>query len=468
MKENLRLNKEKSPWWWIPSLYVAEGLPYFAVNTLTVLMYVNMGIDIGTMAFFTGWLYLPWVIKPFWSPFIDIFKTKRWWILTMQLLMGISMAAIALLLPGSFFFTSTLIVFWLIAFFSATHDVAADGFYILGLSSHEQASFVGVRSTFYRVASIAGQGGLVMLAGYWETSTGNIPVAWSYVFGILSLFFLGITFYHWFAIPKTKEDQPRKDVTYKNIFKDFLSTFSTFFKKPHIIIALAFMLLYRFPEALCVKLVQPFLVASKDIGGLGLSTTEAGFINGTVGVIGLLLGGIAGGVAIAKWGLKRMLWLMAGSLTLPCIFYCFLAMWQPESFHTIAIAIGLEQFGYGFGFSAYMLYLIYFSRGENATSHYAFCTAFMAIGMMIPGMFAGWLQEWLQNYDFFATGTPQGFVNFFWVVVLSSLVTFLVCSFLKINPSFGMKDGKEEDYEEDNNFTSSKPNKSPLTSSSTN
>lgn len=436
--QNTVINK-KSPWWWIPSLYVAEGLPYFAVNTLTVLMYVNMGIDLATMAFFTGWLYLPWVIKPFWSPFIDIFKTKRWWIVAMQFLMGLSMAAIAFLLPGSFFFSSTLVVFWLLAFFSATHDIAADGFYILGLTSHEQASYVGVRSTFYRVASIAGQGGLVMLAGYFEVALDNIPLAWSYVFGILSIFFLLITLYHSFFLPHVESDHPKKDLSVKSVLTDFISSFTTFFRKKHILIALGFMLLYRFPEALCIKMVQPFLVAPLTEGGLGLTTTQAGFINGTVGVIGLLLGGIAGGVAIARRGLKNMLWLMAASLTLPCIFYCLLAFWQPESFSLICCAIGIEQFGYGFGFSAYMLYLIYFSRGENATSHYAFCTAFMAIGMMVPGMFAGWIQQWLMEYEFFDMAAPQGFVNFFWVVVLSSLLTFLACSLVKIEPSFGRK-----------------------------
>ena len=429
----------RNPWWWIPTLYVAEGLPYFAVNTLTVLMYVNMGIDMGTMAFFTGWLYLPWVIKPFWSPFIDIFKSKRWWIVVMQFTMAICFGAVALFLPGSFFFTSTLIVFWLIAFFSATHDVAADGFYILGLTSHQQASYVGIRSTFYRIASIAGQGGLVMLAGHLEMTTQNIPLAWSVVFFTLSVFFFVIAIFHCFSLPYPKDDLGKKRITGKSILKDFAETFVTFFKKPHILTALAFILLYRFPEALCIKLVQPFLVADKTIGGLGLSTTEAGFINGTVGVIGLLTGGIVGGIAIAKWGLKKMLWPMACTLTLPCIFYCFLAMWQPDNLHFISGAIFTEQFGYGFGFSSYMLYLIYFSKGDNATSHYAFCTAFMATGMMIPGMFAGYLMEWLEKYEFFASGIPQGFVNFFWMVVLTSLLTFLVCSLIKVNPDFGKK-----------------------------
>lgn len=349
------------------------------------------------------------------------------------------MAGIAFLLPGSFFFTSTLIVFWLIAFCSATHDISADGIYILGLESHQQAAFVGVRSTFYRVASIAGQGGLVLLAGYFETSLGEIPKAWSYVFVLLSVFFLLIAIYHCFALPKSNKDKSMEGVNGRTILKDFFKTFITYFRKPGIAAALLFMLFYRFPEALCVKLVQPFLIGARDTGGLGLSTAQAGLVNGTIGVVGLLLGGIAGGLAISKGGLKQLLYPMAASLTLPCLFYCFLAMWQPESFILISLAVFIEQLGYGFGFSAYMLYLLYFSRGESATSHYAFCTAFMAIGMMVPGMFAGMMHQATDNLEVFASGVNQGYINFFWIVMASCLITFLVCSLIKIDPSFGKK-----------------------------
>ena len=431
--------KSESPWYWIPSLYLAEGLPYFAVNTLTIIMYTNMGISLADMTFFTGWLYLPWVIKPFWSPFIDLFKTKRWWILTMQYLMTASLAGVAFFLPGTHFFTITLIFFWLTAFFSATHDISADGLYLLSLSSHQQAAFVGVRSTFYRIASIAGQGGLVLLAGYWEISTGNIPRAWAYVFGLLSIFFLFISVYHTIFLPKVSVDKALSGVNRHTVLRDFFKTFSTYFRKSGIGIALAFMLLYRFPEALCVKLIQPFLLAGKESGGLGLTTAEAGLVNGTIGVVGLLIGGILGGLAISKYGLKKMMFPMAITLTLPCLFYCLLAMWQPDNFLLISGAIFIEQLGYGFGFTAYMMYLLYFSRGESATSHYAFCTAFMAIGMMVPGMFAGWIHETMEKYELFSTGDHQGYINFFWIVILSSTLTFLVSSFVKIDPFFGIK-----------------------------
>lgn len=428
-----------SPWRWIPTLYVAEGLPYFAVNTLTVLMYVNTDISIADMAFYTGWLYLPWVIKPFWSPFVDLFSTKRHWTIIMQLLLGICMALVGLFLPTSFFFASTLTVFWLMAFFSATHDIAADGYYMLALSPHEQAAYVGIRSTFYRIASVIGQGGLVMLAGYLEQHCSSIPTAWSIVFYLLSAFFLLITLYHTLAMPRASNDKPVPGVTARTIVRDFAMTFVTFFRKRHIVSALLFMLLYRLPEAMCIKLTQPFLVADRSEGGLGLTTAQVGFVNGTVGVIALLLGGILGGWVISRGGLKKWLWPMALSLTLPCIFYCGLAMWQPDSFPLICAAVGVEQFGYGFGFTAFMLYLIYFSRGESQTSHYAFCTAFMALGMMIPGMFAGWLHDAMQNISLFGLDGPQGFVNFFWWVMLCCVATFAVCLNLHIDPSFGKK-----------------------------
>lgn len=424
---------------WIPTVYVCEGLPYFAVNTLTVLMYVNMGIGLKEMAFYTGWLYLPWVIKPFWSPFIDLFSTKRRWTIVMQLLIGVCMAAIAFFLPGAWFLSATLAVFWLMAFFSATHDIAADGYYMLELSSHQQAAFVGVRSTFYRIASVIGQGGLVMLAGYLEERLGNIPLAWAIVFGILSLFFLVVSLYHSAMLPSPPDDHPVPGVSAKSLGRDFVRTFVTFFRKSGIVTALLFMLLYRLPEALCIKIVAPFLKAPSAEGGLGLSTTEVGFINGTVGVIALLLGGIFGGIAISRGGLKKWLLPMACSLTLPCLFYCFLAMWQPASIELISAAVFIEQFGYGFGFTAYMLYLIFFSQGESQTSHYAFCTAFMALGMMVPGMFAGWLHEYFMEYNLFGSDGPQGYINFFWMVMATCVATFIACALVRIPSSFGKK-----------------------------
>lgn len=432
-------NNRRSPWMWIPTLYIAEGLPYFAVNVLTVMMYTNLKISLTEMAFYTGWLYLPWVIKPFWSPFVDLLGTKRKWTIAMQFLIAVTMGGVGLLLPTSIFFAGTLICFWLMAFFSATHDIAADGYYMIELDTHEQAAYVGVRSTFYRIASVIGQGGLVILAGILEIRMGSVPQAWGVVFAILSVFFLLVSGWHCYAMGKPADDKPVPGVTAHNILRDFGMTFVTFFRKPHIWSALAFMLLYRLPEAMCIKLVQPFLKASPAEGGLGLSTAEIGFVNGTVGVVALLAGGILGGIAISRGGLRRWLWPMALSLTLPCAVYCWLAMSLPTDYTLICTAIGLEQFGYGFGFTAFMLYLIYFSQGESQTSHYAFCTAFMALGMMLPGMAAGWLHNMFAEYNLFGVDGPQGYVNFFWWVMVCCMATFAVCACVKIDANFGKR-----------------------------
>lgn len=422
----------KSPWQWIPTLYVAEGLPYFAVNVLTVVMYVQMGISNERMAFYTGCLYLPWVVKPFWSPFVDLFSTKRKWAIAMQFIIAVCMAAVALLLSFSFFFAATLAAFWVMAFASATHDIAADGYYMLELDKREQAAFVGVRSTFYRLASVIGQGGLLVLIGELEKSWGSIPGAWQAGFGILSILFFIIALWHTKGMPAPASDHPMAGVGARTVAKEFLGTFASFFRKPGIVGALCFMLLYRLPEALCIKMVQPFLIAPHEEGGLAMSLTEVGVANGIVGVIALLLGGIVGGLAISKGGLRKWIWPMALSLTLPCVFYCILAMTRPDNFLIVCSAIGVEQFGYGFGFTAFMMYLMYFARGENSTSHYAFCTAFMALGMMLPGMAAGEIWRMAGDINIFGGGFPQGYVNFFWLVVISSLATFGACAAVKL------------------------------------
>lgn len=627
--------KKVSPWAWIPSLYFAEGLPYVAVMTITVIMYKRMGISNTDIALYTSWLYLPWVIKPFWSPFVDLFKTKRWWVVVMQFILGCSLAAVAFAIPMSAFFKITLAIFWIIGFASATHDIAADGFYMLALDTHDQSMYVGIRSTFYRCATIFGQGILVIVAGLIEMNTGfepvnikvtaspdytkeilipsqdslagasgdtfyafnskeaeshssdmgfvaqnnvsmgtahisldkeaeikkfvnehnikfgfvpkpsdakqeaskegwwgriiskplgawvtrnfgkkveksenttagamsivavklshkpesgkivvlntafnrgdkslsliegerlsfdeanwdkpayilfhadpklsdkavaefrglsgNIPFAWSVTFFILAAFFLLVTLYHKFILPKPVVDKSvtgDSHVSASMIFKEFFGTFGSFFRKKQIWVAMAFMLLYRFPEAQLVKLINPFLLDSKDLGGMGLTTGQVGIVYGTVGILGLTIGGIIGGIVAAKGGLKKWLWPMAWSISLTCATFVYLSIFQPESMLVINLCVFIEQFGYGFGFTAYMLYMIYFSEGEYKTAHYAICTAFMALGMMIPGMFAGWLQEHL------------GYENFFWWIMICCAATILVTMFVKVDPSFGKK-----------------------------
>ncbi|MGN0211385.1 MAG: MFS transporter [Muribaculaceae bacterium] len=439
------MNKLKniSPWVWVPTLYFAQGIPYFIVNNISVMMFAKMGVPNGQMALFTSLLYLPWAIKPFWSPFVDIIKTKRWWTIAMQVVMSVAFVLLTLSMPHPesemiasgqtpiSMFTITLLLFAITAFASATHDIAADGFYMIALTQKNQAAFVGIRSTFYRLSSIFGQGVLVYIAGLIETNTGNIPMSWQITLLVTAVLFCGVTLYHTFFIPRPEvEKKPEAEQTSaKKIMQEFGRTFVTYFTKPGLILAILFMLLYRLPEAFLIKMCTPFLVASRDVGGLGLSTENVGLAYGTIGVLFLTIGGILGGLYASKVGLKKSLWWMAAGMTLPCLTFVYLAECLPTNIALISIAIAIEQFGYGFGFTAYMLYMIYFSEGEFKTSHYAICTAFMAFSMMIPGMFAGYLQEMM------------GYALFFWMVIACCVATVVITYFAdrKIDPNYGLK-----------------------------
>ena len=398
-------------------------------------MFKNMGMPNGMLALYTSLLYLPWVIKPLWSPFVDIIRSKRWWIVTMQILMTVAMLALPCLLPQTTgeaivqtpLFFVTLALFWITAFASATHDIAADGFYMLGLDSGTQAEFVGIRSTFYRLSSIFGQGVLVALAGFLDNHTGDVHMAWKVTLLASAALFACITIYHTWSLPRPASDQMSSSTTAKDIFNDFGRTFTTFFKKKYVLTALLFMLLYRLPEAFLVKMMNPFLLDTLADGGLGLSTESVGIIYGTIGVAALTAGGILGGFAASRWGLKKSLWPMALALTLPCLSFVFLAAIQPSNIYLISSCVALDQFGYGFGFTAYMLYLIYFSEGEFKTAHYSLCTAFMALSMMLPGMVAGYVQEAL------------GYTIFFGFVMVCCLVTVAVTFLLKVDPEYGKK-----------------------------
>lgn len=605
----------RSPWSWIPTLYFAEGIPYVVVMTVSVIMYKRFGLSNTDIALYTSWLYLPWVIKPFWSPFVDILKTKRWWIVSMQLLIGAGLAGVALTLPMPFYLKVSLAFFWLLAFSSATHDIAADGFYMLALDDSQQSFFVGIRSTFYRLAMIAGQGLLIILAGGLEIMTGlepvnieinssntiqhevpsqlntdmkkdagkltfvvspqnliintnkistdslakikkyahennvahgfifeeksvakkgeqswwsenvakplgeyiqthfgqkksmdgrnklvgnagivaiqlnkapengkemilntsfsdgnknfsliegerlafnstnwnksayaviqldpklkdnatasfkgtsgNIPLSWSITFFILAGLFVSFFVYHKFVLPRPKSDVGKSSASPGEVLSEFGKTFASFFTKKGIGLAIAFMLLFRLAEAMLVKLASPFLLDGREVGGLALNTQQVGFVYGTVGVIGLTLGGIIGGIVASRNGLKYWLWPMALAITLPNAAYLFLSMVQPESFLWVNIAVTIEQFGYGFGFTAYMLYLIYFSQGENKTAHYSICTGFMALGMMLPGMAAGWIQEQI------------GYQHFFLFIMICTIPTLSLIPFMKVDREFG-------------------------------
>lgn len=422
-------------WWWIPTLYFAEGIPYFIVNNISVTMFTKMGVPNGEMALFTSLLYLPWTIKPLWSPFVDIIRTKRWWIVAMQLLISAAFVLLTLTIPHPdasviaakgtpvSLFTVTLLLFVITAFASATHDIAADGFYMLAATQEEQSFFVGIRSTFYRLSSIFGQGVLVYIAGLLEKSSGNIPMAWQVTMGITAAMFTVLSLYHTFALPHPKTDHSHLDesATHRagDVMREFARTFATYFRKPGVWLAIIFMLLYRLPEAFLLKMVNPFLLDPTDKGGLALETDEVGIVYGTIGVLALTIGGIIGGIAASRWGLKRALWPMAACMTLPCATFVYLSVAHPTSILVISICVAIEQFGYGFGFTAYMLYMMYFAEGEFVTAHYAICTAFMALSMMIPGMMAGYLQE------------IMGYQGFFWMVMACCLATIAITFIVK-------------------------------------
>ncbi|NPV11103.1 MAG: MFS transporter [Ignavibacteria bacterium] len=615
--------EKRNPWLWVPSLYFAEGIPYIVVMTVSVIMYKRLGVSNTDIALYTSWLYLPWVIKPLWSPIVDLLKTKRFWIILMQFIIAIGLGGVALTIPLPTFFQYTLLFFWLLAFSSATHDIAADGFYMLGLNQHEQAFFVGIRSTFYRLAMITGQGLLVILAGYVESHTGlspveinviskpnyvnqivlpdtnlvltetdqlivkssaefleigtqprlkaevdsivniikqwnlkngfysveksnsqtnvqhnepswwdkniakplenflrenfgekkpvvkrsdytgnigiiyfyltkkpdkeyilhfgrekgdnsinliegsrfifnesnwnkpafaviqldpklnyqttavfqvrsgDIPFAWKVTFLVLAGMFLIFFVYHFFILPYPKDDKPVIQDPSKNFFTEFFRTFVLFFKKRGIVAALGFLLFYRFAEAQLVKMASPFLLDIREAGGLALTTGQVGFVYGTVGIISLTLGGLLGGFVAAKKGLKYWLWWMVAAINLPDFVYVYLSQTLPDNFWIINACVAIEQFGYGFGFTAYMLFMIYISEGEHKTAHFAITTGIMALGMMIPGMFSGWLQEII------------GYKNFFIWVCLATIPSFLVVKFVKVDPEFGKK--KEKD-----------------------
>ena len=437
------------PWAWVPSLYFAEGIPYFVVNVISVTLFKRLGMSNGDLALYTSLLYLPWVIKPLWSPVVDVFKSKRWWILVMQAIITVSFALLALSVSPDVFGLS-LVIFYVIAFASATHDIAADGFYMLALGEQEQSLFVGIRSTFYRISSVFGQGVIVVVAGLLEERMGSIPSAWKVTLLLCGALFALLTLWHCRSLPKVErnlagghdsdrkaadagtmeakaaDEMPEpcvpaggKPAVHRGGWGDMWRVWKTFFMKDGVWLALAFMLLYRLPEALSVKMLTPFLLDPPEAGGLGLSTAQSGLVYGTAGVIALTIGGILGGVYAARKGLRKSMWIMALSLALPCAVYLFLALVQPEQMWIVYACVVLDQFGYGFGFTAYMLYMMKFAEGEFVTSHYAICTAFMALSMMIPGLFAGWMQEAL------------GYVGFFIIVMICCLATVFVTLFVR-------------------------------------
>ena len=438
--------KSINPWLWVPTLYFLEGIPYFLVNNISMVMFNQMGVPNGEMSFFTTLLYFPWALKFLWAPFVDLIKTKRWWFLTMQFLMlGLAVltifsipqpdpTVIANMQTEVTLFTGVLIAFIIMAFASATHDIAADGFYMLALTSGVQAEMIGWRSVFYRLSNVFCNSALIAIPGIiydWTIKQGeaNMPLAWKVTMVITAIIFALLAIWHMFFTPRPDTDKPNAETTAKDIVVGFGKAFATYFTKPALWVAILFMLLYRLPEGFLMKMIYPFLLGARDTGGLGMTMQELGVVYGAIGVIFLLLGGILGGYYISKVGLKKAFWWMALAMTLPCLSFVYLSVFLPTNMVYIAIAIAIEQFGYGFVFTAYMMYMMFFSEGEFKTSHYAICTSFMALSMILPGLVAGYIQEAI------------GYENFFWMVISCSIATFFVTFLARhiVDANYGKK-----------------------------
>ncbi|NRS90209.1 PAT family beta-lactamase induction signal transducer AmpG [Flavobacterium sp. 7E] len=422
------MNKtDTNPWYWIPLLNFASGLPYAIIISVSVIMYKNLGIGNEDIGIYTSLLYLPWVIKPLWSPFIDLYATKRKWFLAMQLLISIAFLTVGFVIPMNHFFVISLAFFWVAAFASASNDVASDGFYLLTLEKDQQSFFLGIRSTFYRLSMLTGNGLIVIIGGYLEQEYGDKQKAWSYTMIIVGLLMTLITIYNYFATPRTEKAIAKNSVEATNA--SFASVFSSFFKKKQIGIILAFILLFRLGESQLLKMLTPFLIDDQAVGGMGLTTQDVGVIYGTFGVISLTIGGIIGGIVISRDGLGKWMLPMILAMHLPIVGFVLLAHFHPASVYYIYATVIAEQFGYGFGFAAFMMYLIYVAEGESKTSHYALATGFMALGMMLPGMASGFIQEYL------------GYGNFFIWVFLATIPGLILSQFLIFPKDFGKKSG---------------------------
>ena len=423
------MRKDNSPWFWIPLLNFASGFPYAIIISVSVIMYKSLGISNEDIGVYTSLLYLPWVLKPLWSPFIDLYATKRKWFLAMQLLIAIAFLIVGLTIPMNNFFVLSLAIFWVAAFASASNDVASDGFYMLALAKEQQSFFLGIRSTFYRLSMLTANGLIVILGGFLEHKYGDKSKAWSYTMIIVALLMVFLTIYNFFTTPKVEET---KITTERENNQSFGVVFKTFFQKKQIGLVLAFILLFRLGESQLLKMLTPFLIDEKIKGGMGLTTEDVGIIYGTFGVAALVIGGILGGIAISKGGLRKWMLPMFLAMHLPIIGFILLSHFHPESVFYVYATVIAEQFGYGFGFAAFMMYLIYVADGESKTSHYSIATGFMALGMMLPGMLSGFIQEYL------------GYANFFIWVFLATIPGLILSRFLLFPDDFGKKSEQEK------------------------
>ena len=417
----------RNPWAWIPTLYFAQGLPNVLIASVLVICYKNLGVADARAAFYTSLLYLPWVIKPLWSPFVEELRTRRAWIWGMQLVGSAGLACVALAMFSPFFLPLTVALFALIAFGSASHDIAADGFYMLANTEHNQAFFSGVRTVAFNLAKITLLGLLVTLAGVIHQCTGSFTNAWFVTFAASAAMMAGLAVYHHWILPRPTSDVSGTADSAAELYKEFAGAFGDYFRKPKIMLLLAFLLLYRFGEAQLTKIGPLFLIGARAQGGLGLTDTDLSVAYGIGGTLALIAGGLLGGFVIARQGLKFWLWPMVLAIHLPDTVFVLLAYAQPTDLQVIRLGVAVEMFGYGFGFAAYLLYMIHIARGKHQTAHYAICTGFMALGLMVPQMWSGWLADQL------------GYRHFFVWVLLATIPGFLVTALIPLDKEFGRR-----------------------------
>ena len=397
---------------WVPTLYTAEGLPFVVVNVVSVLMYKSLGLTDTEIAFFTSLVAIPWALKPIWGPLMEMFKTKKYFVLATQFAGGISFGLLALSLHLPSYFAWSIVFFGLIAINSAVHDTAADGIYISVLSDSEQSKYVGWQGAFYNVGKILSQGAFVYLAGVLETSVG-VVTAWAIVMGSFGGILLLMSLYHYFMLPTGGSAGTVK--SFKEVAGTFGDVVVTFFQKKYILWAVVFLVLYRFAEGQAIKIVPLFMRAAREQGGLGLSTEEIGVLYGLFPPFAFILGSVLSGYFTARRGLRKALIVLCAFFNIPFGVYTFLAIAQPEEFLTISSLVVFEYFGYGFGFVGLTLFMMQqIAPGKYKMAHYALATSLMQLGFLLPSMISGWMSDLL------------GYQSFFIWVMFATIPSFLI------------------------------------------
>jgi PAT family beta-lactamase induction signal transducer AmpG len=425
-------NKMRNPALWVPTVYFAMGLPFVAIAQASAIMYKNMEISDTQIALWTSLIMLPWTLKPLWSPVLEMFKTKKHFVVATQLVTGVTFALVALSLPLNDFFTYSIALLAIIAFSGSTHDIATDGVYLSVLSPKLQAKYIGWQGAAYNIAKIVSAGGFVYLAGELEKTVG-IKYAWMTVMGTYGAVMFVLGLYHIKMLPSGGAASEVK--SFKEGMDTLVDVIRTFFQKKFIVWYIIFIILYRFAEGFAIKIAPLFFKAAQADGGLGMTTSEIGLVYGTFGAAAFVLGSLLGGYYISVKGLKRILFRLALVFNIPFAVYTYLAINQPDSIYIISIAVVLEYFGYGFGFVGLMLFMMQqIAPGKYKMAHYAFATGIMNLGFMLPSALSGYLSDWL-GYKIF----------FIWVLVatIPALLAAYFVPFTYDDPEKEIKEVKE-------------------------